>query len=69
MSDKNTRWSKSDGKVPSDPAIDSFLDEIKEVCKKHGLSISHEDSQGGFIIEKYSDSNLEWLFAASDHTK
>ena len=30
-----------------------FYDEIDSVCKKYNLSISHEDSQGSFIIENY----------------
>ena len=42
-----------------------FLNEIKEVCKKHNLSISHEDYHGSFIIQNYDESNLEWLFEAS----
>lgn len=40
---------------------DAFLLEIIDVCKKHGLSISHEDSQGGFIIEPYSEYDVEWI--------
>lgn len=35
-----------------------FIDEIIKVMKKHNLSISHEDSHGGFIIDKY---NIRWL--------
>lgn len=50
------------------PAIDAFLEEIKEVCKKHNLSIAHEDSQGAFVIEEYDEHNLEWLLAADDYT-
>jgi hypothetical protein len=38
-----------------------FFKEIDEVCRKHDLSISHEDYQGAFIIEKYSKHNIEWL--------
>lgn len=38
-----------------------FLEEIEAICKKYDLSISHQDLQGAFIIEKYSDSNMEWL--------
>ena len=43
---------------------DKFLNDIKEVCKKHNMSISHEDFQGGFIITSYNDSNIKWLFDA-----
>jgi len=38
-----------------------FMEEIEAICKKYDLSISHEDQGGGFEIEKYSDSNMEWL--------
>lgn len=42
----------------------SFLLEIEKVCKKHGFSISHEDIHGGFIIQEYKYSNIEWLKSA-----
>ena len=42
-----------------------FLDEIHSVCMKHGLSISHEDGHGAFIIEDYNERNIDWLFNAS----
>lgn len=38
-----------------------FINEIIAVYKKYGLSLSHEDAQGGFIIEKYKDENINWL--------
>ena len=41
--------------------VAEFLNEIETICKKYNLSISHEDSHGGFIIEKYDDYNIEWL--------
>lgn len=46
-----------------------FLDDIHEVCKKHNLSISHEDGHGSFIIEEYDEWNIKWLFNASKHYK
>lgn len=41
-----------------------FLEEIDEVSRKHGLSISHEDGHGAFIVEEYDESNIDWLFEA-----
>lgn len=41
-----------------------FFKDIEEVCKKHGLSISHEDGHGGFLIEKYDEHNIKWLRSA-----
>ena len=38
-----------------------FIDEIIKVMKKYNLSISHEDSHGAFIIEKYEEYNIKWL--------
>lgn len=43
----------------------NFLNEIKSICKKYDLSISHEDCFGSFIIENYNSENIEWLFKAS----
>ena len=50
-------------------AIDKFLGEIVEVCKKHGLSLSHEDTGGAFKVEEFSESNIKWLLEAADATK
>lgn len=41
--------------------VKEFIDEIVEVCKKHQLSISHEDFQGGFIIEPFKERNIRWF--------
>ena len=40
---------------------DAFIREIEVVCKKHNMSIGHEDRHGAFIITKYSDESIEWL--------
>lgn len=55
------RWVKGASKEVRHRPVDVFLEEIGKVCKKHGFSISHEDSGGGFIIEHYSESTQEWL--------
>jgi hypothetical protein len=51
------------------PEVAAFLNEIIEVCKKHNLSISHEDRYGNFEIEKLSQINIRWLLNAKDLTK
>ena len=43
----------------------NFLEDIKIICKKYNLSISHEDYHGAFLIEKYNEENIKWLFNAS----
>jgi len=61
------RWNTKAGKqLPSDPRIEAFLGEIEQVCRKHGMTISHEDGGGGFEIEGYDDINIDWLRSASD---
>lgn len=39
----------------------AFLHDIENVCRAHGLSLSHEDGHGAFIVEPLSKYNLEWL--------
>ena len=63
------RWSEEKEKHIEVPAIDSFIEEVIEVCKKHGFSISHEDSHGGFLITKYNVQYADWLMNASDDTE
>ena len=48
-----------------DLPTEQFFSEIEAVCRKYGLSISHEDSHGGFVIEPFDESNLDWLRGAS----
>ena len=38
-----------------------FLEEIGEVCRKHGYSIGHEDGHGAFIVRPFDEGYLEWL--------
>lgn len=52
-----------------DKRVELFLKDIEKVCKEHNLSISHEDSQGAFIIEEYDDYNMKWLKGESVNTR
>lgn len=47
------------------PEVDKFLAEITGVCKAHGMSISHEDGHGAFLIQNYDEANIKWLKEAS----
>lgn len=59
-------WDRSIGEMREMPErMKVFLEEIDSVCKRHGLSISHEDYHGVFLIEEYDKGNIEWLFGAS----
>ena len=42
-------------------SVDNFLNEIDEICKKYDISISHEDTMGEFILERYDPENIKWL--------
>ena len=75
MSDnKQTRWVRrwvagrvghwASGNHESTPAADEFLADILAVCKEYGLSISHEDTHGAFVIVQYNDKASEWLLNA-----
>jgi FAD/FMN-containing dehydrogenase len=55
------------GKFEDSPEnVEAFLKEIAEVCRKHGLSISHEDGHGAFIVtDDRMEENIAWVNAAS----
>jgi hypothetical protein len=62
----NRVWDRTKSCVVDMPKeMEDFLNDIKAVCEKHGLSISHEDYHGAFLIERYDENNIEWLFNAS----
>ena len=42
----------------------AFLDDIAEVCKKHGLCLSREDLHGAFLVEEFLADDIEWLTGA-----
>lgn len=52
-----------------DSVIEAFLDEIEAVCRKHGLSLAHEDFQGAFIVQLFSEENIGWLRDARREAK
>lgn len=45
--------------------MQAFLTDIEAVCRKHGLSLAHEDEQGGFIVEELKERNLRWVAGAA----
>ena len=50
--------------TPTPDKMKAFLADIIIVCNRHGLSLSHEDGQGAFIVEDYSSKNIERLLEA-----
>lgn len=51
------------------PEVLEFLSEVAKLCEKYRVSISHEDSQGAFIIERGPnvEGDSEWLSAAAEY--
>lgn len=43
---------------------EAYLKELVEVGRRHGLTLSHEDFQGGFLVEGPSEYNERWLLDA-----
>ena len=41
--------------------VSKFLKEIVAVYKKYNLSLSHEDTQGSFIVNEYDEWDIEHL--------
>lgn len=59
------RFDASTSERVENPKVDAFLAEILDVCRRHGLSISHEDSHGGFLVTPFDESTAAWLNDAS----
>lgn len=59
-------FNKKTGKLEKVPQrVLDFLKEVREISKKHRISISHEDHQGAFILEDFDPRNLLWLESAT----
>jgi len=59
------RWCYMSKTLVEDPQVDKFIEEVIALYDKYGLSISHEDRYGGFIITHNTDSSYkDWLNAA-----
>lgn len=44
-----------------DPRITDIVNEIIEVCDRHGVVLGHEDSHGGFLFRKKEDMKPEYV--------
>lgn len=68
--EKNTWDNQKQEHVVTPQEMSNFLSEIEEVCKKHGLSISHEDYHGSFQVMEYDEKYISWLKRAEkDYVK
>lgn len=59
------RWSRKEGHRIEHPQVEAFLADLTKVCRKHGLTLSHEDTQGAFVVEGSDEANILWLNSAS----
>ncbi|KKL19657.1 hypothetical protein LCGC14_2463290 [marine sediment metagenome] len=48
---------------------EAFLNDLATVCRKHQMSLSHEDEHGAFQVEGYDTQLTEWLLSAHDMRK
>ena len=63
---KSEYFNKKTGELEEVPdRILHFLNEVREISEKYGVSISHEDCHGAFIIEDFDPGNLLWLESAT----
>ncbi len=51
--------------VKTEAEVQEFLNDLEELCRRHDMSLSHEDGHGSFIIENYSEFNLKWVRSAA----
>lgn len=40
---------------------DNFKKEIKKLCQLHGISISHQDEHGAFLLTEYDADYAKWF--------
>jgi hypothetical protein len=38
-----------------------FLKKLRALCEQHGISIAHEDGNGAFLLEDFSEKTMRWL--------
>ena len=43
-------WDCSSGSRVSRPDVDAFVSDILKVCRKHRMTLAHEDDHGSFVI-------------------
>lgn len=60
------RWISRKGDREMAPDVDAFLMDVLGVCRRHRLSIGHEDCHGAFQVEDWSSGYEGWLWAADD---
>lgn len=62
---KNVWDRKKQDFVEMPPRAKAFFAAYEALCEKHGLCLSHEDSQGSFILNPINDDDIGWVAAAA----
>ena len=52
---------KGNSEVNKNSSIVEFLKEYEDLCRKHNISITHEDGHGAFIFEKFNENNIKYM--------
>lgn len=55
------------GTARSQESID-FLKSLADLCRKHKLSLSHEDSHGAFEVVTWNEGDEDWMLSAQERT-
>lgn len=65
MSLEGKRYSQPERSFIECPEADAYIEELIAVGRKYGVTLSHEDGHGAFLIEGPSEDNERWLRDAS----
>jgi hypothetical protein len=60
-----SRWDCNTDNFVIDNAVDVFIDELVEVCRRHNMTLGHEDEHGAFQVKRgFTEDRAGWLRAA-----
>jgi hypothetical protein len=60
------RWNAGKGIREESAKVDAFLNEVKQVCMRHGMTLEHEDGYGAFLIEMCAvEAATDWFMRAN----
>jgi hypothetical protein len=60
-----SRWDCATNSDVDDAAVEAFIDELVEVCRRHNMVLGHEDKHGAFEVERiFTEDRANWLRAA-----
>lgn len=65
--DEGVKTWNGDDYVPYSQNIIDFMKEYEELCKKHDISLGHEDMHGAFELYKYDEENIKWVVCGNSY--